>query len=410
VYTSLGQHFVLALTHAKVTISGDRFNDVHCGYNARMSQESVSTPALANRQIDASFVPWDAQDASARQATLTRILIRISREALQEASLDSIMKGICDCLVAELPVGIASVLLLDDDNTEFVHEVYAGEFTQSPLAVTGKWPTTLGAIGRCARLGRPHLVRDTSTDLDYVPGNATTNSEYMVPIRHGSRLHGVLNLESPRTDFFDPESCAVFDAVADLVAGAIHFARMADELTAANRKLAHLSTRDPLTGIANRRQFDTHLAESWARQQRRGASLALLLIDADYFKALNDTAGHPRGDECLRWLAQICERFATEEHDLVARYGGEEFVLLMPGRTLDAVIEQAEALRRAVVEAQFEHPASPLASHVTISVGVATMFPSDAAMPMQLVVAADKAMYAAKVAGRNRISWHASST
>jgi diguanylate cyclase (GGDEF)-like protein len=375
-----------------------------------MSEETISTLVLAKRQIDSSFVPWDAQDAAAHQATLTRILIRISREALQEASLDSIMKGICDCLVAELPVAIASVLLLDDDNTEFVQEVYAGEFTQSPLAVSGTWPITLGAVGRCARLGRPHLVRDTATDPDYVPGNTTTHSEYMVPIRHSSRLHGVLNLESPRTDFFDEESCAVFDAVADLVAGAIHFARMADELTAANRQLAHLSTRDPLTGIFNRRQFDACLAETWARQQRRGESLALLLIDADYFKALNDTAGHPCGDECLRWMAQICERFATEEHDLVARYGGEEFVLLLPGRTLDAAITQAEALRLAIVAAKFEHPASPCASHVTVSVGVAVMVPSADSTPMQLVIAADKAMYGAKVAGRNRVSWHSLST
>ena len=169
-----------------------------------MSDESPFTRTSVNRVLHPAFVPWDAQDASARQATLTRILIRISREALQEASLDSIMKGICDCLVAELPVAIASVLLLDDDNTEFVQEVYAGEFTQSPLAVTGKWPVTLGAIGRCARLGRPHLVRDIAADPDYVPGNTTTHSEYMVPIKHGTRLHGVLNLESARTDFLAP--------------------------------------------------------------------------------------------------------------------------------------------------------------------------------------------------------------
>ena len=155
-------------------------------------------------------LPWDEQDASARQATLTRILIRISREALQGASLDSLMQGICDCLVAELPVAIVSVLLLDDDNSHFVHEVYSGEFTQSPLAVAGKWPVTVGAAGRCVELGRPHLIRDTATDPDYVPGNATARSEFLVPIRHGRRLHGVLNLECARTDFFDPESCAVF--------------------------------------------------------------------------------------------------------------------------------------------------------------------------------------------------------
>src|SRR4051812_39021971 len=126
-----------------------------------MFDKTTSTSTLNDHQVESIIVPWIGQDASARQVTLTRIVIRIAREALQEASLDSIMKGICDCLVQELPVGIASVLLLNDDNTEFIHEVYAGEFTQSPLATTGKWPTTVGAVGRCARLGRAHLVRDT---------------------------------------------------------------------------------------------------------------------------------------------------------------------------------------------------------------------------------------------------------
>jgi diguanylate cyclase (GGDEF)-like protein len=370
-----------------------------------MSGKAVVVDALADRVTEPTAVPWDAQDAPARQATLTRILIRISREALQGASLDSLMQGICDCLVAELPVAIVSVLLLDDDNSHFVHEVYAGEFTQSPLAVAGKWPVTVGAAGRCVQLGRPHLIRDTATDPDYVPGNATARSEFLVPIRHGRRLHGVLNLECARTDFFDREACAVFEAVADLVAGAIHFARIADELTAANRKLEQLSMRDALTGIANRRQFDARLAEAWTRQRRDGAPLALLLADVDCFKALNDSAGHLRGDECLRRLARICERFALDDHDLVARYGGEEFVLLLPGRTLEEAIAQGEALRRAVAEEALAHPASPLAPHVTISVGIAALVPAADGSPEHLVAIADRAMYDAKTGGRNRVAW-----
>jgi diguanylate cyclase (GGDEF)-like protein len=354
--------------------------------------------------IAPNALPWDMQDASERQSTLTHILIRISREALQGASLDSLMQGICDCLVTELPDEIVSVLLLDDDNKEFVHEVYSGEFTQSPLAVSGRWPITVGAAGRCVQLGRPHLIPDISIDPDYVPGNATARSEYLVPIRHGRRLHGVLNLESSRTDFFGPEACAVFNAVADLVAGAIHFARMADELTDLNGKLQRLSMRDALTEIANRRQFDAHLAETWARQGRNGEPLALLLADADFFKALNDSAGHLRGDECLRRLARICERFAVDERDLVARYGGEEFVLLLPGRTLEEAVAEGEALRRAVAEEKLAHPASPLAPHVTISVGVAVMVPSAEGSPEQLVAAADRAMYEAKTTGRDRVA------
>ncbi len=371
-----------------------------------MTGNAEFADASGSQEIDSRVVPWDVQDAPARQATLTRILIRISREALQGASLDSLMQGICDCLVAELPVAIVSVLLLDDENTQFIHEVYSGEFTQSPLAARGHWPITVGAAGRCVQLGRPHLIRDTATDPDYVPGNATARSEYLVPIRHGRRLHGVLNLESARTDFFGPEACAVFDAVADLVAGAIHFARMANELTAANRKLERLSMRDGLTGIANRRQFDARLAETWARLSLDGTPLALLLADADYFKALNDSDGHLRGDECLRMLARICERVALDENDLVARLGGEEFVVLLPGRTLDAAIIEAEALRRAVAAEQFAHPASPLASHVTISVGVAVLVPSPEVSPRQLLAAADQAMYDAKTSGRDRVAWY----
>ena len=368
----------------------------------------MATGTPGNPIVQPTFMPWDEQDAPARQATLTRILIRISREALQGVSLDSVMQGICDCLVAELPVAIVSVMLLDDDNKQFIHEVYSGEFTQSPLAKTGRWPITVGAAGRCVQLGRPHLIRDTATDPDYVPGNATARSEYLVPIRHGRRLHGVLNLESARTDFFGPDACAVFDAVADLVAGAIHFARLANELSEANRKLERLSMRDALTGIANRRQFDACLAETWARLGRDGAPLALLLADADWFKALNDAAGHLRGDECLRQLARICERFVQGEHGLVARYGGEEFVLLLPGHTLDAAIAQADALRRAVVQQALAHPASPLAPHVTISVGVAVLVPSAEGSPEQLVAAADRALYEAKTSGRNRVAWFAS--
>jgi diguanylate cyclase (GGDEF)-like protein len=372
-----------------------------------MSGKPVFADALGDQAIEPGVVPWELQDAPARQATLTRILIRISREALQGASLDSLMQGICDCLVAELPVEIVSVLLLDDDNSEFVREVCAGEFTQSPLAVAGRWPITVGAAGRCVQLGRPHLIRDIATDPDYVPGNATARSEYLVPIRHGRRLHGVLNLECARTDFFGAEACAVFDAVADVVAGAIHFARIADELTEANRKLERLSMRDGLTGIANRRQFDARLREAWAREGSDGTPLALLLADADCFKALNDSAGHLCGDECLRMLGRICERFMQDEHDLVARFGGEEFVLLLPGRTLDAAIAQAEALRCAVAEEAFAHPASPLAPHVTISVGVAALVPSAETSPEQLVAAADRAMYDAKIGGRDRVAWYA---
>lgn len=355
------------------------------------------------QNLHAATVPWDARDAPERGATLTRILVRISRGALQEAHLDSILQGICECLVSELPVAIASVILLDQANANFVQEVYAGEMTTSPLAADGCWPVSRGIAGRCVRSGKPQLVADVSVDPDYVAGNSRARSEYLVPIRHGRRLHGVLNLESERTDFFNAETTAVFDAVADLVAGAIHFARMAGELQQANRRLEELSMIDGLTGIGNRRRFDRQLQEEWVRMARQRRPLALLVIDADMFKALNDACGHLYGDECLRELAQLCAGFAVERAGLAARFGGEELVLLLPGHDLVAAMEIAEDLRAAVVARGLLHPQSPVARHVTVSVGVASWVPDASRPPERLIASADRALYAAKLQGRNRV-------
>jgi diguanylate cyclase (GGDEF)-like protein len=351
---------------------------------------------------------WAAQDANARQATLTRIFVRISREALQGEGLQAILQGICTCIVAELPVAIASVILLNEENTQFIKEVYAGELTVSPLAAAGEWPVSLGGAGRCARIGQSQLIVDVDVDPDYFAGNSHARSEYLVPIRHGQRLHGVLNIESTRIDFFDAESCAVFDAVSHLVAGAIHFARMADELRLANRKLERMSMSDGLTGIANRRCFDERLNSDWRRLALSGEPLALLLADADAFKPLNDASGHLYGDECLRRLARVCEGFIESEHDLVARFGGEELMLLLPGRSLVEAQEIAQRVCAAVEAAAMPHPDSPVSRHVTISIGVSQMVPDATQPPETLVAMADRALYSAKLQGRNRVQVYAS--
>ncbi|QDA57613.1 sensor domain-containing diguanylate cyclase [Thermomonas aquatica] len=363
----------------------------------------MANDAADNSTAELPAAPWDGRDAPARNATLTRILVRIAREALQGADLEAMMQGTCACLVAELPVAIASVILLDEAHAYFVHEVWAGEWTLSPLEATGDWPVSRGCAGRCARLGTPQLIADVRVDPDYVAGNDLVRSEYLVPIRHRQRMHGVLNIESTRTDFFDAEACAVFDAVADLVAGAIHFARMANELQQVNHRLEQLSMIDGLTGIANRRCFDRELDMGWRRMAAEGRPLSLLMVDADAFKPLNDACGHLHGDECLRELARICGEFVQGEGDLVARFGGEELVLLLPGRDLAAATAIAEALRVAVETKAMPHPASPVAAHVTVSVGVATALPAVPWPPERLIATADRAMYAAKRRGRNRV-------
>jgi diguanylate cyclase (GGDEF)-like protein len=236
-----------------------------------------------------------------------------------------------------------------------------------------------------------------------VPGNADVRSEYIVPIRHRARLHGVLNLESTQTDFFTVEVRALFDGIAFQVAGAIHLARVVRELESANRRLERLSMSDGLTGVANRRCFDERLREEWLLHVREDRMLALLLVDVDCFKALNDAHGHLYGDECLRELAALCVRVTEGPGDLVARYGGEEFALLLPGGDLRAARRLAERLRREVRSLAIVHADSVVAPHVTVSIGASAVRPIAAGAPDELIGAADRALYAAKARGRDRV-------
>jgi diguanylate cyclase (GGDEF)-like protein/PAS domain S-box-containing protein len=176
----------------------------------------------------------------------------------------------------------------------------------------------------------------------------------------------------------------------------------AQALRDANAQLAHLSETDALTGIANRRRFDRALHDEWQRSGRHGQPLALLLVDVDHFKRFNDSRGHPMGDECLRLIAQILRTCVRRAGDLVARYGGEEFALLLPHTDAAEAMALALSCIEAVETAALPHPDSPLAPHVTLSVGVASAVSDGDPSPGPLLDAADSAVYAAKRAGRRR--------
>ena len=176
------------------------------------------------------------------------------------------------------------------------------------------------------------------------------------------------------------------------------------ELEKANRQLVELTITDPLTGLANRRRFNDTMAEEWARAQRSGQPVAMLMLDIDYFKAYNDCCGHQAGDDCLRKVAGLVRGAARRAGDLVARYGGEEFVVIAADTDIPDAINLAESMRAAVERAAIPHPVSSLAGGVvTVSIGVAVMVPSFGVSPERLMQRADAALYLAKSGGRNRV-------
>nr|WP_279292507.1 GGDEF domain-containing protein [Methylobacterium goesingense] len=175
----------------------------------------------------------------------------------------------------------------------------------------------------------------------------------------------------------------------------------AQQLVVANARLTHLSTTDPLTGLANRRAFSERLDELWQGAQD-GAPFALLLVDVDHFKRFNDHYGHGAGDACLCAISRLLNAGAGSAADLVSRYGGEEFALLLPGLDSEAAIALAERIHASLNALALPHAGrGDGLNHVTVSIGVAASR-DGAATPTALFEAADAALYRAKSAGRNR--------
>jgi diguanylate cyclase (GGDEF)-like protein len=160
---------------------------------------------------------------------------------------------------------------------------------------------------------------------------------------------------------------------------------------------------DGLTGIANRRYFDVALERELRRAQRLGGQLSLLLVDIDSFKAYNDNFGHQQGDACLTTVAQALAAKLKRPADVAARYGGEEFAAILPDTSLEQAERHANAIREHVASLALPHAPSAHWPMVTLSIGVASFSKDGLSEPAALIEAADKALYAAKHGGRNRV-------
>jgi diguanylate cyclase (GGDEF)-like protein len=183
--------------------------------------------------------------------------------------------------------------------------------------------------------------------------------------------------------------------VAFVLAATLILAREIRRRGEAEDKLEELATTDALTGLRNRRKFDAAIESEWRRAVRHRTPLSLLLIDADHFKAYNDTHGHQAGDQVLIGIAICISDSVKRAGDCAARYGGEEFAVLLPDMAAAEAFTVAEIIRRKVEG--WSDDATPS----TVSIGIASITPEAGLDWPQFVHAADKALYAAKASGRN---------
>lgn len=170
-----------------------------------------------------------------------------------------------------------------------------------------------------------------------------------------------------------------------------------------NAILKELSSKDALTSLYNRRYFNEHLISEWNRAIREDQPLSIMMFDIDYFKQYNDEYGHQQGDDCLKQVASCLTEVLHRPADLIARYGGEEFVALLPATDTKGACVIAENMRSQLEQIKIEHKASKVSAYVTVSIGVASTVPEKPDQHETLVRVADKALYNAKAAGRNRV-------
>jgi diguanylate cyclase (GGDEF)-like protein/PAS domain S-box-containing protein len=176
-----------------------------------------------------------------------------------------------------------------------------------------------------------------------------------------------------------------------------------ERLLALQKELQDLSFKDGLTGVANRRRFDSLFDVEWNAARRNQQPLSLIMFDIDFFKQYNDCYGHIQGDDCLKRVAQALKSGAARPRDFLARYGGEEFALVLPETDERGAESVALRCRDALAAEEILHETSPVAKVVTVSIGVGSLVPPLDGQPVQFIEEVDKRLYRAKLGGRNRL-------
>jgi diguanylate cyclase (GGDEF)-like protein len=384
-------------------MDGPHVRGILCADRARLFDEREAALLLgATEQVVRAVQSEQVFTAVERAKYEMERFCRASDMLCRALTLDQVMETAFDAAAQIIDVDVAAIALYERDQRRHrIHRVRiapGGESVADADQLTGlEFRENAGLASMVVKnkhyLPATGALRDGATPI-FTKRIRLRNVESLLvlPLLCADEAIGSFTLASRRPGIFGKDVREMLGIIANQVAVSLQNAKM-------YRKMETMATTDGLTGLTNHRAFQARLADLLGRAERHGHRAAILLVDVDHFKKVNDTYGHPVGDEVLRRVARVLAE-AVRKIDIVARYGGEEFAVVLEATDGEGALRLAERIREDVAAQTFDCEQGGF--HVTLSCGVAC-FPDDAKDRETLIERADHALYHAKETGRNRV-------
>jgi diguanylate cyclase (GGDEF)-like protein len=371
----------------------------------------VQHRAVFGRTTDSVTMTSSSTSGILDVATILKASQALSQEIVMAHLLKRLMQVALEGAGAQ-----RGVLLLKNEATWFLEAEKSEAQTEAAVLQSialnvsepEKMPLPIALFNYVVRTRESIVVHDATRDKLLVTDpyvlTRKPRSLLIVPILHHADLIGILYLENnAASGAFTQSRLEMLRLLASQAAISIDnarlYAEMEERVAARTAELKNMALRDGLTGVSNRRAFDERLAEELGRSRRSGQPLALLIIDIDHFKQVNDRFGHPVGDSCLQRVGAMLLAQCRRSADFVARYGGEEFAMILPDTDMGGAAAFAERVRTAIQGIVLE--VGPTLHPITASIGIANTESNALTDVAALVAIADRGLYAAKAAGRN---------
>lgn len=323
--------------------------------------------------------------------TLTTIQ-NISKLIVSSLDMTTISQTVVQSLKEAFQYSHVSIYFLKEDYLHLTAQIgYPEEMVLNKIHISQ------GVAGKTVRTRVVQFIEDTSKEDVFLQAALHLKSEICVPLVKEDRVLGILNVEADKQNRLTLSDVNLLTTIAGSIALAIDNARL-------HAELKQMATTDAVTGLSNRHVFEQALQAEFERAERNHTQLSLIIFDIDFFKEYNDKWGHPAGDARLKAVADIIKG-TLRKYDIAARYGGDEFAIILS----DCTPQNALLFAQRLCLGTREGATDPIQEGVgfsghTLSLGIAT-FPQDAALPSELLIAADHAAMRAKQQGRNRIKF-----